>query len=125
MKTWDNLKFQFRSRGPLMAIFDQLLCCLVWILVITKNHKNGCHGSTIKNKNLQQKLKNTNFGSISNLNMLFTILDSSHYQKSQKWLNACGFNLALHGLLHVNLTWHKLNLIYVKFFTPCYFSRKQ
>ena len=39
---------------------------------------------------LQQKLNITNFGSIFNLNMLWVILDSSNYQKWQKylwWLN--------------------------------------
>ena len=32
-----------------VAIFDQLsCCCLSWMSAITRNHKNGCHESTIK-----------------------------------------------------------------------------
>ena len=34
-----------------MAIFDQLLCCWPsWMAAITRNHKNGYLGSTIKDR---------------------------------------------------------------------------
>ena len=44
-----NLKFRFGWRGTLVVIFDLLsYCWLSWMLGITKNHKNSCHGSIIK-----------------------------------------------------------------------------
>ena len=53
----------------------------------TKNHKHGCHNSTIQHGNyLHLKLNTAMFGSIFNLDMLLAILDASHYQKQQKWL---------------------------------------
>ena len=50
---------------------DHLSCCqLSWKAVITKNHKNDYHDSTIQNSNLQQKPNNTKFGSVFKVNML-------------------------------------------------------
>ena len=52
----------------------------LWMVPITKNHINGRHDSTIQSKELKQ----ANFGSIFNLNMMLcTILDGRHYQTSK------------------------------------------
>ena len=53
---------------------------------ITRNLKNDCYHSESLHRDLQQKLNTTKFVSVINFNMLLAILDSSHYQKSQKWL---------------------------------------
>ena len=49
------------------------------LAVIANNHKNGCHGSTIQDRDIQWKPSIPNFGQIFNLNMLEAILDDSHY----------------------------------------------
>ena len=55
------------------------------MVVVTKNHEHGDHGSIIEDRDLKWKPNTTKFGSIFNFNMLLAILDGSHYQKSQKW----------------------------------------
>ena len=49
-------------------------------------HKNGWYGSTVTDGDFKLKPNTTMFGKIFNLNMLSTILEGSHYQKSQKLL---------------------------------------
>ena len=45
---------------------------------ITWNHKNDCHGSTVQDRDLQQKLNANQFGPIFTLNKFLAILDTSH-----------------------------------------------
>ena len=54
-----------------------------WMSAITTNNKNDYHCSAIQDRNLQWKPNTTKFGSIFNLNMLWTILDASNYDKSE------------------------------------------
>ena len=44
------------------------------------NDRNDFHGSTIKDKDLQQKLTTPKFEPIFKFNMLLAILDGSHYR---------------------------------------------
>ena len=71
--------------------------------------KNGCHCSSVQDRDLQWKLNITKFRSMLNLIMLSAILIVSHYQKSWKWFTAQGliltlhgFNLTPNGLIHVD-----------------------
>ena len=46
-------KSQIGWRGYLVTISDQLSYCQpTWMAAITRNQKNGCHGSTVKDKHL-------------------------------------------------------------------------
>ena len=83
-QTEKNSKFRIGWRGlPQVSFCDQLGPS--WMSAITRNYKNGCHGSTIEDEDLQQQTPTIpKFGSVFNLNMLLAILDVSHYQKSQK-----------------------------------------
>ena len=72
-----------------MVIIGHMLCYQpFWMAAMSKNLTNDYYGSMVKNRDLQQRLSITKFGSIFNVNMLSAILsailNSSHYQKSQK-----------------------------------------
>ena len=69
-----------------VTIFDQLSTCqLSWMAAITRNHNNECYHSQTQ-QTYNKKPNTTKVGSIFSFNMLLAILDSSHCQKSQKWL---------------------------------------
>ena len=84
-----------------------------WMVAITKNHKNCCHGSTfrvnLQPENIVDQLGWQPFSEITNMADL-------------KWVKSELMRVPLHKL---NLTLHGSNLIQwvtkVKFFTPWYF----
>ena len=47
------------------------------------NDEHGFHGSSIKDKNVQQKLTTPKFEPIFKFNMFLASLDGSHYRKLQ------------------------------------------
>ena len=44
------------------SIFNFKMLQPFWMTAITRNYKNGCHGLTIKDRDLQQKLTVTKIG---------------------------------------------------------------
>ena len=56
------------------AIFN-----LNMISAITRNNKNGYHGSNVQDRDLQQKPNTTKCGLTFNLSIISAILDGSHY----------------------------------------------
>ena len=77
-----------------------------WMSDITRNHKNGCHGSTIKHRDCAvfENCNTTKFGSIFDFNMSLAILDDLTWIKSNFMWVESNFVLVKSNLHLLNQT---------------------